>query len=139
MKYGYVRVAAAVPKVKVADCRFTANHIEEQIAIAAGKGVEIIAFPELCVTGYTCGDLFAQQILIDEAENALFHILTVTRQLDIISIIGMPVACSGALLYPITRNFMKSVGSRLDMKFRRDKSGFVDKMLQSARICFLIQ
>ena len=98
MKYGYVRVAAAVPKVKVADCRFNANHIEEQIAIAAGKGVEIIAFPELCVTGYTCGDLFAQQILIDEAENALFHILTVTRQLDIISIIGMPVACSGALL-----------------------------------------
>lgn len=59
MNYGYVKVAAAVPRVKVADCRFNAEQIEKEIIIADGKGVQIIAFPELCITGYTCGDLFA--------------------------------------------------------------------------------
>lgn len=56
MNYGYVKVAAAVPRVKVADCKFNAREIEKEIIIAEGKGVQIIAFPELCVTGYTCGD-----------------------------------------------------------------------------------
>lgn len=68
MNYGYVKVAAAVPRVKVADCKFNAREIEKEIIIAEGKGVQIIAFPELCVTGYTCGDLFAQQLLLEEAE-----------------------------------------------------------------------
>lgn len=98
MNYGYVKVAAAVPRVKVADCRFNAEQIEKEIIIADGKGVQIIAFPELCVTGYTCGDLFAQQLLLEEAEIGLIRILNDTRQMDIISILGMPVACNGVLL-----------------------------------------
>lgn len=98
MNYGYVKVAAAVPRVKVADCRFNAEQIEKEIIIADGKGVQIIAFPELCITGYTCGDLFAQQLLLEEAEIGLIRILDDTRQMDIISILGMPVACNGALL-----------------------------------------
>lgn len=98
MNYGYVKVAAAVPRVKVADCRFNAEQIEKEIIIADGKGVQIIAFPELCITGYTCGDLFAQQLLLEEAEIGLIRILNDTRQMDIISILGMPVACNGALL-----------------------------------------
>lgn len=53
MNYGYVKVAAAVPRVKVADCKFNASEIEKEIIIADGKGVQIIAFPELCITGYT--------------------------------------------------------------------------------------
>ena len=73
MNYGYVKVAAAVPRVKVADCKFNAREIEKEIIIAEGKGVQIIAFPELCVTGYTCGDLFAQQLLLEEAEMGLIH------------------------------------------------------------------
>ena len=68
MNYGYVKVAAAVPRVHVADCKFNAGQIEKEIIIADGKGVQIIAFPELCITGYTCGDLFAQQLLLEEAE-----------------------------------------------------------------------
>ncbi|WP_373722120.1 NAD(+) synthase, partial [Bacteroides heparinolyticus] len=96
--YGYVKVAAAVPRVKVADCRFNAEQIEKEIIIADGKGVQIIAFPELCITGYTCGDLFAQQLLLEEAEIGLIRILNDTRQMDIISILGMPVACNGLLL-----------------------------------------
>ncbi|WP_373729436.1 NAD(+) synthase [Bacteroides heparinolyticus] len=98
MNYGYVKVAAAVPRVKVADCRFNAEQIEKEIIIADGKGVQIIAFPELCITGYTCGDLFAQQLLLEEAEIGLIRILNDTRQMDIISILGMPVACNGLLL-----------------------------------------
>lgn len=98
MNYGYVKVAAAVPRVKVADCRFNAEQIEKEIIIADGKGVQIIAFPELCISGYTCGDLFAQQLLLEEAEIGLIRILNDTRQMDIISILGMPVACNGLLL-----------------------------------------
>ena len=98
MNYGYVKVAAAVPRVKVADCRFNTEQIEKEIIIADGKGVQIIAFPELCITGYTCGDLFAQQLLLEEAEIGLIRILNDTRQMDIISILGMPVACNGLLL-----------------------------------------
>ena len=98
MNYGYVKVAAAVPRVKRADCKFKASEIEKQIIIAEGKGVQIITFPELSITGYTCGDLFAQQLLIEEAEMGLIQIVNNTRQLDIISIVGMPVALNGSLL-----------------------------------------
>lgn len=98
MNYGYVKVAAAVPRVTVADCKFNAEQIEKEIIIADGKGVQIIAFPELCITGYTCGDLFAQQLLLEEAEMGLMQILNSTRQLDIISIVGMPVPLNGVLL-----------------------------------------
>ena len=98
MKYGYVKVAAAVPAVKVADCRFNASQIEKNMIIADGKGVQIIAFPELGMTGYTCADLFAQQLLLEEAERGLMQVLGNTRQLDIISILGMPLALGGMLL-----------------------------------------
>ena len=121
MKYGFVRVAAAVPAVKVADCKFNAQQIETQIAIADGKGVQIIIFPELSITGYTCADLFGQTLLLEEAEIALMQIMNNTRQMDIISIIGMPVVMKFAkkerfwvlcpkLIYPIIKNSMNSAG-----------------------------
>ncbi|MGP1475991.1 MAG: NAD(+) synthase [Phocaeicola sp.] len=98
MKYGFVRVAAAIPMVKVADCKYNAHQIENLIAIADGKGVEITVFPELCITSYTCADLFQQTLLLEEAEIALMKILNDTRQLNIISIIGMPLSYAGVLL-----------------------------------------
>ena len=98
MNYGFVKVASAIPRVKVADCKFNASRIEKEIIIADGKGVEIIVFPELCLTGYTCGDLFAHPLLLENAEMGLIQVLNNTRQLDIISILGMPVAMNGALL-----------------------------------------
>ena len=98
MNYGFVKVAASVPQVKVADCRYNASQIEKEIIIAEGKGVQVIVFPELCLTAYTCGDLLAHQLLLEEAEAGLMRILNNTRQLDIISIIGMPVPLNGALL-----------------------------------------
>lgn len=98
MKYGFVKVASAIPQVKVADCKFNAQQIETQIAIADGKGVQIIVFPELCITGYTCADLFGQSILREEAEIALMQIMNNSRQMDIISIIGMPIAVNASLM-----------------------------------------
>ncbi len=98
MNYGYVKVAAAVPRVRIADSKFNAGQIEKEIIIADGKGVQIIVFPELCLTGYTCGDLFAQQYLLEEAEMGLIQVLNTTRQLDIISILGMPIPLNGMLL-----------------------------------------
>lgn len=98
MNHGFVKVAAAVPRVKVADCKFNSERLEGLITIAEGKGVQILTFPEMCITGYTCGDLFAQQLLLEQAEMALIQILNSTRQLDIISILGMPVVVNSTVI-----------------------------------------
>ena len=98
MNHGFVKVAAAVPEVSVADPRSNVQAIENLVIQAEGRGTEIICLPELAITGYTCGDLFAQQILIDEAEMALINLMNFTRSLDIIVIVGMPVAFRVMLL-----------------------------------------
>ena len=98
MKYGFATVAAAVPRVKVADTHYNILAIEEQIAIANSRGVELIVFPELSITGYSCQDLFHSQLLLEKAEEALMHLLDFSRKLDIISVVGMPVAVGDILL-----------------------------------------
>ncbi|MCD7901232.1 MAG: NAD(+) synthase [Bacteroides sp.] len=98
MNYGFVKVAAATPVVKVADCKSNALQIENLMAIAEGKGVQITIFPELSITGYTCGDLFAQQLLLEDAEVALMQILSNTRQLNITAILGMPLYINSVLI-----------------------------------------
>ena len=98
MKYGFVNVAAAVPAVKVADTAYNVFEIEKIIADAEGRGVEILCFPELCITGYTCQDLFRQQLLLTQAEEGLMTLLDFTRQLNVICIVGLPVQTGGMLL-----------------------------------------
>jgi len=98
MNYGFVKVAAAVPEVRVADTKYNVQQIESLVIQAEGHGVEIICLPELALTGYTCADLFAQQLLLDEAEMALIHLMNFSRSLDIIAIVGLPVPYKGALL-----------------------------------------
>lgn len=97
MKYGFITVAAAVPSVKVADTEYNVKQIENFVAQAEGKGVEIIVFPELSITGYSCQDLFLQQLLIEQSEVAVMQLLDFTRKLDIICIVGAPVNISGSL------------------------------------------
>ena len=97
MKYGFVKVAAAVPAVKVADVDYNIQQIESIIAQAEGRGVEVIVFPELCITGYTCQDLFKEQLLLDRSESGIITLLDFTRKLDIISIVGLPVVINGLL------------------------------------------
>lgn len=97
MKYGFVNVAAAVPVVKVADVDYNVQQVEGLIAQAEGRKVEVIVFPELCITGYSCQDLFKEQLLLDRAEQGILMLLDFTRKLDIISIIGVPVIINGLL------------------------------------------
>lgn len=98
MKYGFVKVAAAIPQVKIADCQYNAEQAESLIAKAEGSGVQVIVFPELNLTGYSCGDLFGQALLLEQAEMALMRVMNNTRQLDIISIVGMPVRVESVLM-----------------------------------------
>lgn len=98
MKFGFIKVAAAIPGVKVADCSFNAQQIIELLNVAEAQGVQIIAFPELSITGYSCGDLFSQVLLLEQAEIALMQILGETRQLNVISIIGIPVSVESSLM-----------------------------------------
>lgn len=98
MKYGFVKVAAAVPRVKVADCNYNTEQIENLIAQAEGQGVEVICFPELSVTSYTCQDLFHQQLLLEEAETSLLKLVEFCRSLNIIAIVGAPLSFKGMLL-----------------------------------------
>ena len=98
MKYGFMKVASAIPAVKVGDVIFNTQQIEDLIAQAEGKGVEIITFPELSITGYSCQDLFRQQMLLDSSEQAVMMLLDFTRKLDIISIVGAPVIAGDLLL-----------------------------------------
>ena len=98
MNYGFVKVASAVPSLKVADCTYNIQQIESLIIQAEGKGVEIIVFPELSVSGYTCQDLFGQQLLLEKCEESLFKLLDFTRSLQIIAIVGMPVMVGPLLM-----------------------------------------
>ena len=98
MKYGFVKVAAAVPAVRVADVAYNVQEIEKLIALADGQGVELLCFPELSLTGYTCQDLFQEQLLIMKSEEGLLRLLDFTRQLDIVCVVGLPVQAGGLLL-----------------------------------------
>lgn len=96
--FGFVRVAAAVPKVRVADPSFNKDQILTLVKQAHKQGVRVVVFPELSLTAYTCGDLFLKPLLIKQAEEALVKLLAQTRTLDIIFIVGMPVRDGSALL-----------------------------------------
>ena len=90
-KFGYVRVAAAVPHMRVADCKYNASEIKKQISEAVEEGVEVVCFPELSVTGYTCADLFFTQQLQRDALSALEEVCAYTRDLPIIVLVGAPL------------------------------------------------
>ena len=96
-RFGFVRVAAAVPSVKVADCMTNAASIVGLAKKAENEGVQIVCFPELSVTAYTCADLFASQLLISKAEEALRFILRETENLNVNIIAGLPVVAGNSL------------------------------------------
>ena len=93
--YGYVRVAAAVPKVEVGDPDRNLLEMLRIAADAAEQGVQLLVFPELCITGYTCGDLFRQTILLDAAEAALLAYAEGTADDRLISVVGLPLHLDG--------------------------------------------
>ena len=98
MNYGFVKVAAAVPHVQVADCFYNIQQMEGLMRQASDKGVQIIAFPEMSVTAYTCLDLFAQQTLLKNAEQALLKLVSDTADLNILTIAGSPLVTENRLI-----------------------------------------
>lgn len=96
-KYGYVRVAASVPELKVANIEFNVKEIIKEIRKLYREGVQIVSFPELSITGYTCGDLFKQDFLINKALEGLDTLIKETSKLDIITIVGMPIRINNKL------------------------------------------
>lgn len=97
MKDGFIRAAALTPKIRVADAKYNGAQIRDMITKAAEQGIQILVFPELCITGYTCGDLFAQKLLLDEAKQQLLHIAKHTQGLSLIAFVGLPLIWRGKL------------------------------------------
>ena len=94
---GFIKVAAATPEIRVADTEYNAGKIIELIHEAAREGVKICAFPELCLTGYTCGDLFLQPALTDGAMEGLRRVMRETRNVEMLCALGLPVMAGGKL------------------------------------------
>ena len=98
MKHGFIKVAAAAPEIRLADCTYNANVLAETARSAYEQdGVRVIAFPELCLTGACCADLFYQSTLIAGAKDALAFYLESTADLDMVSIVGLPMVMNGKL------------------------------------------
>lgn len=97
MRHGFIKVAAATPDIRVADVDYNKGQIIKQMDEAAEAGAKIIVFPELCITGYTCSDLFLQDILLNSAKKALVEIAEHTKNLDALVFVGVPIAVGGEL------------------------------------------
>ena len=96
--YGFIKVAAAIPAVRVADCDFNTTEMARIMSEADKQDVRVLVFPELSVTGYTCQDLFRQNILITAAEKSVVSLLNSSMHVDVIAIIGVPVVVGDLLL-----------------------------------------
>lgn len=97
MKDGFVKVAAGTPDVRVADCEYNASEIIKMIFTMEKEGAKIMVFPELCITAYTCGDLFWQENLLDEARRQLVRIAKETQETDALIFVGLPLVYNGKL------------------------------------------
>ncbi len=97
MNYGFIRAAACTPEIIVADCDHNARQILELMKHCVDQEVNLAVFPELCLTGATCGDLFTQQVLLETAEKALAQLAAASAALDLISVVGTPLRHNGKL------------------------------------------
>lgn len=97
MSNGFIRVASATPKIKVGDCAYNAERICEILQSLEEKNVQLAVFPELCITGYTCSDLFWQSLMLKKAWEALKHISDFTKDKTICAVVGLPIEQDGKL------------------------------------------
>ena len=128
MRQGFVKVAAVTPNVRVADVDYNTKEICKCMDEALTNKAKVIVFPELCVTGYTCGDLFAQSILLKKAESALKEIVAYTEGKDALIFVGLPyeangklynvaaAICDGELLGMVTKSFLPNYGEGYEMR-----------------------
>ena len=97
MRDGFIKIAAATPDLHVADCAYNTSEIVKLAKKAAAKGAKLITFPELCLTGYTCGDLFLQETLLEGAMQALGTVCRETAELQAVIVVGLPMRYNGKL------------------------------------------
>ena len=97
MKHGFIKVAAVTPDIRVADVWYNCEQICRLLRETESAGAKIIVFPELCITGYTCGDLFTQDILLKDAKKAILEIAKQTEGMESLVFVGMPLAVDGEL------------------------------------------
>jgi len=97
MQHGFVKMAAITPDIRVADVDFNTEQMILRMKEAASLGVKIMAFPELCITGYTCGDLFSQDVLLEAAKDGLRRAAEATSDIDALVFAGLPLDCEGKL------------------------------------------
>lgn len=97
MKHGFIKVAAATPDIRVADVKYNTERICGAIEEASDHRAKVLVFPELCITGYTCGDLFLQDVLLEDAKQALLQIAKYTRDKDMLVFVGVPLCVDGKL------------------------------------------
>lgn len=97
MYEGFIKVAAATPEIRVADCEYNKKAIVDTVKKCAAMGVKLLCLPELCITGYTCSDLFLQDLLLDAAKSALVYIAKQTADCDIAFAVGLPYKYSSKL------------------------------------------
>ena len=103
MKDGFLRTAAATPKIRVADPQYNAKQIIELMEQGESRGVKVMVFPELCLTGYTCSDLFLQASLLESVKRELKHIVEASKKLHMIAFVGLPWEHEGKLYNGITQ------------------------------------
>ena len=97
MRHGFIKVASASPSLKVGNPEYNKGRIIELMREAEEEGVKILVFPELSITGYTCGDLFFQNSLLSSAQRALSDIREVSKELDLLTFVGYPLKYNGKL------------------------------------------
>ena len=137
MKQGFIKVAAATPDIRVADVPFNTKQICSAIEEAQNNQAKIVVFPELCVTGYTCGDLFTQDVLLQAAKQALLEITEFTREKDMLVFVGVPLVVD-AKLYNVAAmvSSMRCVSLRQG-RMCREKSCLTAKKCRLVRgFCF---
>lgn len=97
MKHGFIKTAAVTPDIRVADVAYNTESICRKIDETTAAGAKIVVFPELCITGYTCGDLFTQEVLLRDARKSLHRIAEYTKGKDALIFVGVPLAIDGEL------------------------------------------
>lgn len=97
MRQGFVKVGAVTPKIKVADCEHNGNEIIRLIEEGEKEHIRLLVFPELCITGYTCGDLFLQNVLLRSAKEQLLKIAAATEHKELLAVVGLPFLIDGKL------------------------------------------
>ena len=137
MRQGFVKAAAVTPKIKVADTKYNAELILDMMKESTRQGAKIVVFPELCLTGYTCQDLFLQERLLQGAKDALMKLVKESASLDAIFFVGLPFEILGKLYmwrqcFPMEKclDLYRRVICRITMNFMRRDISYPEQSLR---------